>query len=188
MHGISVTMFLELWLILSTDDTPTLQQLIELRVPEKGVSLRIMDKIGVGYFTLGTYLLNDEDGGTIRKIERDYKFTEKILEEVFHRWLTGQGLKGKNTWETLIKYLKHTKLMVLVDEIESVLQFCTEKTMHVDDDKECVHGHGHGGHIREAPVEALFVPQLLISITMLAPVIAVAAFRCCKSKLRIINY
>ena len=114
-------------------------QLTQLDVLEIGVSVRIMDRIGSDYHTLGTYLLNDKDGGMMRMIKRDYKFTEEILDEIFHRWIKGQGQKdGKkmNTWESLVKCLKHSKFMALADEIEAVLHFCTEKALRMDHD-EC---------------------------------------------------
>ena len=121
------------------DITPTMRQLTLLDIPEKGVSIRIMDKIGSDYHTLGTYLLNDDDGGTMKEITHDHKLTKEILNEIFHRWINGQGQKdGKktNTWKALIKYLKHSKFMALADEIETVLHFCTNMTLHMDHE-EC---------------------------------------------------
>ena len=46
-------------------------QLTQLDVLEIGVSVRIMDRIGSDYHTLGTYFLNDEDGGMMRMIKHD---------------------------------------------------------------------------------------------------------------------
>ena len=142
-------------------------QLTQLDVLEIELSVRIMDSIGSDYHTLGTYLLNDENGGIMRKIKHDYKFTEEILDEVFHRWIKGQGQKdGKkmNTWETLVKYLEHSKLMTLADQIETVLRFCTNMTLHMDDE-ECVRELVH-----EAPMENKSFLQQLISDSMLAAV------------------
>ena len=159
-------------------------QLNRLDVPEKEVSVWIMDKIGSRYNTLGTYLLNDKDGGIMQTIERDYKFTEKILGEVFHRWIEGQGQKDgekTNTWEMLVKYLKHAKLMALADEIEFVLQFCTDKTMHMDDE-ECVHGYRE--HMHETPMETKSFLQHF-GISMLVTVIVGAATFRCRNKLNL---
>ena len=168
----------------STDATPTMLQLTQLDVLEIGVSIRIMDRIGSDYDTLGTHLLNDEDGGIMRTIEHDKnKVTGKILNEVFHRWIKGQGQKnGKktNTWEMLVKYLKHVKLMALADEIEAVLQFCTEKTMHLNDE-ECAHEYGERMH--EALIETKSLQYL---ISMLAAVIIGAAIFHCRRKLNTI--
>ena len=106
----------------------------------------------------------------MRTIEHDCnKITAKILDEVFHHWIKGQGQKdGKktNTWKMLVKYLKHAELITLADEIESVLQFCAEKTAHVDDD-EC--NHEYGEHEHDMPLEIKSTLQYLIS--MLAVVI-----------------
>ena len=163
-------------------------QLTQLDVLEIEVSIRIVDRIGSDYDSLGTYLLNDEDGGIMRAIEHDNKVTGKILNEVFHRWIKGQGQKsgaGKktNTWEMLVKYLKDCKLMALADDIERVLQFCTEKSMHLNDE-ECAHEFGE--HIHEAIMENKSL-QYLISI--LVPVIVVGTiFRCSRRKLKTMLY
>ena len=130
-----------------------------------------MDDIGSNYDSLGADLLNDEKGEIMRTIERDYKYAEKILGEVFYRWIKGQGQKDgmkTNTWGMLVKYLQRAKLMVLADEIESVLQFCAEKTAHVDDD-EC--NHEYGEHKHDMPLETKSTLQYLIS--MLAAVICI---------------
>ena len=164
----------------SIDATPTMLQLTRLDVLEIGVSIRIMDRIGGDYHTLGTHLLNDEDGGIMRTIEHDYKFAEKIIDEMFHRWIKGHGQKnGKktNTWEMLVKYLKHVKLMALADEIEAVLQFCTEKTMHLNDE-ECAHEYGERIH------EALMETKSLYLTSMLAAIIIGAAIFRCRRKLK----
>ena len=116
-----------------------MSQLNLLDVPEIGVSIWIMDKIGSDYHTLGTYLLNDDDGGKMKEITHDHKLTKEILKEIFYRWINGQGQKdGKktNTWKALIKYLKHSKFMALADEIEIVLHHCTNATLHMDHE-EC---------------------------------------------------
>ena len=165
----------------SIDDTPTWQQLTVLDVPERGVFVRIMDKIGKNYDTLGPYLLDDDDGSIMDTITHDYRFAREILGEIFRRWMRRQPLRSgdkTNTWEMLVKYLKYSELMALADEIESVLQFCA---VHVDDE-ECVHGYGERKH--EAPmVETTSFLQLLIS--MLAAVSVVAAIFRCKSKLNL---
>ena len=116
-----------------------MHELTLLDVLEIGVSILIMDKIGSNYHDLGTFLLNDDDGSTMQTITNDHKFTNEILKDIFYRWIKEQGQKdGKkiNTWEALIKYLKHSKFMTLADEIEAVLHFCTNMTLHMDHE-EC---------------------------------------------------
>ena len=172
------------------DATPTMLQLTQLDVQEINVSVRIMERIGKDYYCLGTYLLNDKHGGIMQTIEHDNKaVSEKILNEVFHRWIKGQGQKsgpGKktNTWEMLVKYLKDCKLITLADDIERVLQFCTEKSMHLNDE-ECAHEFGEH-NIHETIMENKSL-QFLISI--LLPVIVVGAvFRCSRRKLKTMLY
>ena len=122
----------------------------------------------------------------MRTIERDHKYTEKILGEVFYRWIKGQGQKDgmkTNTWGMLVKYLQRAKLMALADEIESVLEFCAEKTMHMDD-KECVHEYGE--HRHEAPmVEDKSILQHLGISMLVAVIIAGAATFRCRSNLNL---
>ena len=147
-------------------------QLTQLDAQEIRVSVQIMDRIGSDYNTLGTYLLNDEYGEIMRTIKRDYKFTAEILGEVFHRWIKGQGEKdGKkvNTWETLVTCLKRSQLMALADEIERVLHFCAEETLHMDDE-ECAREHMH-----EAPMEIKSFLRLQHLVPMLATIMCVGA-------------
>ena len=150
-------------------------QLTQIDAQEIRVSVRIMDRIGSDYNTLGTYLLNDEHGDTMRTIQHDFKFTAKILDEVFHRWIKGQGQKdGKkmNTWETLVTCLKRSQLMALADEIQRVLHFCDEETLHMDDE-ECAREHMH-----EAPMEIKSFLKLQHLIPMLVTVVCVGAALC----------
>ena len=131
-----------------------------------------MDRIGSDYLKLGTHLLNDEDGGTMKTIEHDYKTTEEKLNEIFRRWIRGQ--RQTNTWEMLVKSLKYAKLTTLADKIEAVLQFCAEKKN--DEERE----YDYGEHMREAIMETKSFQYL---ISMLAVVIVGAAVFCCKCKL-----
>ena len=109
-----------------------------LDVPDLGVSIRIKDSIG-DYNTLGTFLLHDSNGVILQRIENDYKHSNKILDIIFDRWVRGEGHFGKersNTWGMLVKYLQISKLHVLADEIESVLEFCAEKS--VESNRNCL--------------------------------------------------
>ena len=183
------------------DATPTLQQLTQLDVPEKGISIRIMDTIGCDYFILGMHLLNDEDGVIVRTIEHDRKLTADILVEIFRRWIRGYQMKRSgnktNTWEKLVEYLQYAKLMALADEIESILRFCSEKTM---DNIECACGYGdckdeaqvqgYGECKYEAPTELL--QYLFLSLTTV--IISIGAAACttakchCRSKFNVLLY
>ena len=118
-----------------------MQLLTQLDVPEKGISIRIMDMIGSNYHTLGTDLLNDTDGGKIETIKHDHKLTADILRKIFNRWIKEHQMT--NTWEKLVEYLEYARLQALAEEIEKVLQFCSEITMHMDNDEECAIDYNH---------------------------------------------
>jgi hypothetical protein len=184
-----------------TDATPTLPQLTQLDVPEKGVSIRIMDKIGSHYHTLGIFLLNDEDGGEIKTIEYDCRRTADILREIFHRWICGHQMRnGKkiNTWEKLVEYLGTVELTVLAKEIDDVLQFCSEIIMRMDNSEECaleyhdykykceVPLHRCGECKCIAPIEAIFRLQLFVLVLgvviIVAVVIVASTIYHCKGK------
>ena len=77
----------------------------------------------------------------------------------------------------LVKYLKHVKLLALANEIEAVLQFCTEKT----NDKECAYEYEE--HMHEAIMETNSSLQYLIS--MLAAIIVGATILHCRSKFKL---
>ena len=83
---------------------------------------------------LGVFLLNDKDGRIVERIKQDKKVTNKIVFEMFRRWLQGEGHNQKNgntrpnrTWERLVYYLRLIKDITLAEDIESVLQACIEE-------------------------------------------------------------
>ena len=112
--------------------------MILLDVPDLGISIRIKESID-DYNTLGTFLLHDSNAVILKQIENDFKRLNKILDEIFDRWVRGEGQIGRersNTWGMLIKYLRIAKLHVLADDIESVLEFCTKKS--VESNRNCL--------------------------------------------------
>ena len=153
-----------------------------LDVPNLGVSIRIKDSID-DYNILGTFLLNDNIGVTLKNIEKDFQYTNKILDEIFDRWMRGEGQVGKersNTWRMLVKYLRIAKLHVLADKIESVLEFCTDKS--VESNKNCLIENRVSVH------EALwfYLACILTVVTIIATTIfIIIKFRnkCKKSKI-----
>ena len=73
---------------------------------------------------LGTCLLNDKAGNKLREIEDDNPRVEKIVNEIFHQWISGKGQvdgEKSNTWGRLIQCLRTAKLMALVGRINSAL-------------------------------------------------------------------
>jgi hypothetical protein len=84
------------------------------------------------YDKLGVFLLNDEDGNTVERIKQDKKVTNNIVFEIFRRWLRGEGQKNRNTtpnrtWERLVYYLRLIGNIALAEDIELILQECTEE-------------------------------------------------------------
>lgn len=147
--------------ILFLDETPTRQQLTILVVPDLKMSFRIKDSISK-YDTLGTFLLNDETGAILQQIKQDYRLSKQIIDEIFDRWIRGEGQIGKlklNTWEMLVKYLRYAKLMVLADTVEFILQYCADKSTPLD--KECM-------TVKSEPtrLDLYFIDVLHLSVVM----------------------
>ena len=81
------------------------------------------------YNSVGTCLLNDNDGATMKRIERDRRYTDDIVGEVFDQWIRLEyqaGEENSNTWRTLVKCLRSVQINALADEIDRVLQFCAD--------------------------------------------------------------
>ena len=171
-------MYISFSIFYSLDDTPTKQQLIQLDVPDLGVSIRIKDGIG-DYDTLGVFLLHDDTGIILHRIKNDFKRSSEILDELFNRWIRGEGQVGRersNTWRMLIKYLQIAKLLVLAEEIESVLQYCAEKSLKSD--KNCLENHVSG---RDATV---FYLACCLTLVLIIATTYYIIFRFCnKSKI-----
>ena len=165
-------------LIFFSDETPTRQQLTLLIVPDLQLSFRIKDSIS-DYNNVGTFLLNDETGGILKQIKRDYRLSKQIIDEIFDRWIRGEGQIGilkLNTWEMLVKYLKYAELMVLADKIEAILQYCTDKAMHLE--KECV--TVNAGQTR-LELGGIHVSVVTIVVVIGTTVLTVTVY--CKSKI-----
>ena len=111
-----------------------------VRDRDLNISLRIKDGISTDcYDDLGTFLLNDETGDIMQKINRDYRLSKQRIDEIFDRWIRGEGQHGvmkSNTWQMLVECLGHVKLKALADKIDSVLKFCSNENMNLD--KKCV--------------------------------------------------
>ena len=126
-------------LILFLDDTPTQQELTQLDVPDLNLSIRIKDRIRK-YETVGIFLLNDDQGVIMSRIEKDHNHVEERIDDLFNRWITGQGQKGKkksNTWKKLVESLKSARENYLADDIDLVLKFCEDAHR----DKKCIFGN-----------------------------------------------
>lgn len=93
----------------------------------------IRSRIGTSYADVGTCLLNDDTGQVIDAIILDKRESKYILDEIFRRWIAGEGIKY--SWEGLIKCLKFAKLNVLAEDLELV---CTGENKHSDQQTETI--------------------------------------------------
>ena len=76
---------------------------------------------------MGPCLLNDNTGQLIDAIRHDKGESKYILDEIFRRWMTGEGKEC--SWEGLIECLRFAKLIVLAEELESA---CARENKHAD--------------------------------------------------------
>ena len=102
------------------DDAPTMQDLPKIR-----------DRIGSSYDDLGRCLLNDDTGQVIEGIKDDYSGSKVRLDEIFRRWIKGEGKKW--SWKGLIKCLKFAKLNSLAEDLELA---CSRENKHTDQQTE----------------------------------------------------
>ena len=147
------------------------------------MSIRIKERIS-DYETLGVFLLNDDTGVILHRIKNDFKRSDEILDEIFDRWIRGEGQIARektNSWGKLVKYLQIAKLLVLADEIESVLEFCAENS--VKSNNNCLVANHISVH--EAPW--FYLACILTAMTIISTIIIITKFRN-KCKISIINH
>lgn len=165
-------------LILSLDDTPTQQQLTQLDVPDLNLFIRIKDSIS-DYVTVGTFLLNDEQGVIMDEIRDDHKSAKERKHEVFKRWIRGVRQKGReksNTWGMLVRSLKVAEENDLADKIESVIEFCEDQSTHRD--KKCKSGNAQHNVIQEKSTETVLISVAIVGATVILGA-AVTVIICC---------
>ena len=100
--------------------SPTLPELTYLPTGSGG-GIRIIQRIGIEYLSLGTLLLNDDDGAITRAIITANHYQPKsINHEILSKWCQGQG-RQPVTWTTLIEVLYEIELSELAQDIRSVM-------------------------------------------------------------------
>ena len=106
--------------ILSTDSNskPTLPLLLSF--PGKSGEINILERIGTTYKIFGIFLLNDASGAKIESITKEESQVADMTLKILSRWLQGEGMQPQ-TWSTLIKVLRKSKLSDLANEIETVI-------------------------------------------------------------------
>ena len=85
---------------------------------EELMNLQIFDVI-VEYKILGTCLLDDKDGTTMKRLEIDYKYVEDRVSEMFRLWMGGMGKKNAVTWGGLFTCLTFANLKYLAEKVKS---------------------------------------------------------------------
>ena len=98
--------------VLVYPETPTLPELLRLRIPQK---------IGPNYVDFGIFLLQDYNGSAIRSIEEDsHRRPERVILRILQNWLEGKGQPV--TWRSLIEVLRECGLNILAFEIEKTIK------------------------------------------------------------------
>ena len=101
-----------------TSRKPTLPQLLHLPIRDNPKeSICIIAQIGAHYSQFGVLLLNDAAGDVVAGIAADKHNSEAINQEIFRRWLKGEG-RQPATWETLIQVLNEARLSELATIIQ----------------------------------------------------------------------
>ena len=95
--------------IISSDERPSLPELLRLRAPQQ---------VSANYSTFGIFLLNDQTGSQIHSFKRECQGdAEVVMLRILQEWLEGKGLPV--TWESLVQVLRDTGLSVLADQIQA---------------------------------------------------------------------
>ena len=104
----------------SSLDCPTLPQLMYLPTgPRDGI--RIIQRIGTKYRSLGILLLSDNDGSiTDGIIGANHYQSDDITYAIVSRWRRGQG-RQPVTWATLMTVLHEIELSELAKDIASTI-------------------------------------------------------------------
>ena len=73
------------------------------------------------HYSFSIELLQDNNGNTLNRISEGVgPRPERILQEVFRKWLAGSG-KPLKTWKTIIQVLKDIKMLTLAETLETQL-------------------------------------------------------------------
>ena len=95
----------------------TLPFLHSLRTPRGELS--IVQRCASHYSQLGIFLLNDDDGSKIKRIELTKHYRpEAIMNEIFQEWIAS----GDHSWRVLIEQLKMCNLNTLAKDVRDSLR------------------------------------------------------------------
>ena len=106
------------------NEAPDMLQLDYLENKETGKPVKIIERIGSDYSSVGINLLNDVQGTIINTIKSSERYiAEDVVREIFRRWIKGEG--APVSWKTLINTLKKAKFVALANEIVDALHTLT---------------------------------------------------------------
>ena len=93
-------------------------QLIGLRGRDK--TINIAEEIGDQWRVVGIALLNDESGGIVRALAKEFRGNAQDINlEILGRWLQGSGIPDRS-WQGLLDVL-WVYCMTLADRVEEAL-------------------------------------------------------------------
>ena len=91
------------------------------RFPVNNTYIDIAEQIAPDYLMFGTLLLNDTNGNKVHSITvANHDSPLDISVEILKQWLFGKG-RQPVTWQTLIKCLRDTDLIILAVHMEDSL-------------------------------------------------------------------
>ena len=83
--------------------------------------LNMIQSVGTRYSTLGTFLLEDDNGVLVDTLTLEHqRNAEEITRAIFQRWIGGTGRKP-TTWRTLVGVPRQSQLATQADAIETYL-------------------------------------------------------------------
>ena len=123
--------------LLYTGDKPTLQQLLAFPGQEK--KIKVHEQIGIKYYELGAFLLDDDNGVKVATMARKHSNdADGINKEILSNWLQGLG-KQPVTWSILIGVLKDIDLNSLANDIENSGIFSSTTSSQSVDEEDAGH-------------------------------------------------
>ena len=104
---------------LGINDYPTMPALLNFPL-SSGETINLAVEISE-YYQFSIQLLQDINGNILSQISEGFgPRPERILQEVFKKWLNGSG-KPDKTWKTIVQVLKDIKMLTLAERLESEL-------------------------------------------------------------------
>ena len=100
------------------DDRPRIYELTLLKVD--GQPLKIIQRIGLNWQKVAYRLKFSHE--VVETIENDHHKTEKACEDMLRRWLNGEALEVKITWEVLIEAICDAELSELGGRVKEWLK------------------------------------------------------------------